>query len=75
MPNLRISKTSTIYTAAVLEYMTAELLELAGNEAKTQKKQRITPQILKKSLMKDEEMHRFLQSVTFGMGEWTIKYL
>ena len=31
IPTVRVSKTSSIYTAAVLEYMSAELLEIAGN--------------------------------------------
>eukprot|EP00757_Euglenozoa_sp_SAG-D1_P021515 gene21515-8248_t len=39
----RVGAASGVYLAAVLEYVTAELLYLAGNTAKENKKNRITP--------------------------------
>ena len=39
----RVAAGSPVYLAAVLEYLAAEILELAGNAAKENKKTRITP--------------------------------
>ena len=49
-----------IYLAAVLEYLTAEVLELAGDVAMSGKKGRITPRHLMLAIRNDQEVRNLL---------------
>merc|ERR1712038_1590730 len=60
----RIGAGAPVYVAAVLEYLCAELLELAGNAAKDNKKQRIIPRHIMLAIKNDDELRTLLSEVT-----------
>ena len=64
----RIGAGAPVYLAAVMEYLTAEILELAGNAARDNKKQRINPRHLQLAIRNDEELNKLLSGVTIAQG-------
>ena len=64
----RIGAGAPVYLAAVLEYMAAEVLELAGNAARDNKKSRIIPRHITLAVRNDEELNKFLGGVTVASG-------
>jgi histone H2A len=57
-----------VYLAAVLEYLAAEVLELAGNAARDNKKTRIIPRHLQLAVRNDEELNKLFSGVTIAQG-------
>ena len=53
---------------AVLEYLAAEVLELAGNAARDNKKTRIVPRHIQLAVRNDEELSKLLSGVTIAAG-------
>ena len=64
----RIGAGAPVYLAAVLEYMAAEVLELAGNAARDNKKSRINPRHLQLAVRNDEELNKLMGGVTIAQG-------
>merc|ERR1719418_512800 len=64
----RIGAGAPVYLAAVREYLAAEVLELAGNAARDNKKTRIIPRHLQLAIRNDEELNKLLAGVTIAQG-------
>ncbi|NXW39704.1 H2AL protein, partial [Nyctiprogne leucopyga] len=64
----RVGPGAAIYLAAVLEYLSAEILELAGNAARENKKSRILPRHIQLAVRNDDELNKLFCSVTIAQG-------
>lgn len=62
----RIGGHAPVYLAAVLEYLVAEILELAGNCSIDYNKKRVVPRHLQLAVRNDEELDKLLAHVTIA---------
>merc|ERR1739842_102540 len=64
----RVGGAAPVYMAAVLEYIVAEVLELAGNAAKDNKKMRIIPRHIQLAVRNDDELNQFFGNAIIAAG-------
>ena len=64
----RVGAGAPVYLAAILEYLVAEVLELAGNAARDNKKTRINPRHILLAVRNDEELNKLFGGVTIAQG-------
>ena len=70
----RIAVGAPIYQAAVMEYLAAEILELAGNAARDNKRSRITPRHILLAIANDEELNK-VRKVALVVGKFIISLI
>uniref|UniRef100_A0A7S0ZT55 Histone H2A n=1 Tax=Noctiluca scintillans TaxID=2966 RepID=A0A7S0ZT55_NOCSC len=66
--NMRVGGLSGVFAASVMEYLAAEVLELAGNAAKEHRTKRITPRHIMFAVRSDEELDCLIKATVAGGG-------
>ena len=65
---LKVGKYATRVGAGAPVYLAAEVLELAGNASRDNKKSRIVPRHIQLAIRNDEELSKLLGTVTIASG-------
>jgi histone H2A len=64
----RVSPRASVCAAAVIEYLAAEILELACNEMDAKKKTQLTPVFIQRAIFKDPEFEPMLKNTLVYNG-------
>jgi len=64
----RVGGGTAVILTSIIEYVTSEILELAGNTAKEGNKNRIVPKHIQQAVRTDEELNKYFANVTIAGG-------
>lgn len=64
----RVGNGAAVYLTAAIEYLCAEILELAAKAAQDNKKTRVYPRHILFAIRHDDELNRMLSGVTISQG-------
>lgn len=67
--NMFVSKNAPVYLAAVIEYVAAELLEIAASNARGENRRRVTVRDLELSVKLDDELNKLFESQNIFFSE------
>ncbi|XP_050998235.1 histone H2A-Bbd type 1-like [Acomys russatus] len=67
----RLSSSAPVFFAGVLEYVTSNLLELAGEEAHTNGKKRIAPEHVIRVVKNNEQLHHLFKNTANSLFDET----
>ena len=65
---MRIGATTAVYISAILEYIAAEILEMAGNAARDNKVKRVNPRFIFLAIQNDKEVKALFPNSIFLKG-------
>ncbi|XP_025296873.1 histone H2A-Bbd type 1-like [Canis lupus dingo] len=69
----RLSSSTPVFLAGILEYLTSNILELAGQEARNSHKMRITPEHLQKALGNNQYLSQLFEENTYSQGDGMVQ--
>ena len=67
----RVGRDAPVFMAAVMEYICAEILEIAGNATTADRRKQMMPRHIELACRNDAEFSRFFQNKTFFNGGTT----
>ncbi len=65
----RCGEASAVYLTAVLEYITAEIIELSGNACRDSKRKRLTPEDISGAVRGDPELAKLCAGMSVFTGD------
>ena len=69
----RVGSSTPVYMAAVMEYVIAEVVEIAGNKVKKDGRKRLTPADVAYAIRTDRELNKLMEGYRFFCGDKVTK--